>query len=356
MDGEVFALLQNSLGGEVVNAGVIPKQSGEPFRVVREGNAFEPLAPDMRGHFDSHRVRKARNEAGIHDVNGCLFVAGVAEDALDDGHNALFDFEFDGRFEHAERGAVQHVKVEDALMISHFMSPLDILANMAVGSDGQKVESLQNVAEESAVGPCSRRFGAPDIRQPGFALGSGDVAGCLDIFEDVGIAEHFFEESGRLGEDVRISVFAACAIASRDEDAEMVEARRPQLEFAKRHVEHERQISLERGDFVAQPDKAQVRELAEHRGGDGGHRVREIENEGVGAEACAVFTDVENRRRDAQSMEQPAGAAVLSVHLRNAVLKGDHPVLVPEFKAITHFNRDDDKIRPFQRLASIGVG
>ena len=55
-------------------------------------------------------------------------------------------------------------------------------------------------------------------------------------------------------------------------------------------------------------------------------------------------------------MEHAAGAAVFAVHLVNTELLRHLPVLIPQFKTISHFNRRNNKISAFKSCFSVELG
>jgi hypothetical protein len=73
-------------------------------------------------------------------------------------------------------------------------------------------------------------------------------------------------------------------------------------------------------------------------------------------EAQEVCADLQDRGDDAQRVEQPARPAVLTVHLPQAVLLGDAPVLLPEPEAVAHLDGDDAEVRAPQGLGPLGGG
>ena len=74
------------------------------------------------------------------------------------------------------------------------------------------------------------------------------------------------------------------------------------------------------------------------------------------ADALDVGADVENRRNDAERMEQAARAAVFAIDLLIAELLRNAPILFPQIKTVADFDGNDAERRLMQGVLSGGRG
>ncbi|MPN55485.1 hypothetical protein SDC9_203167 [bioreactor metagenome] len=126
------------------------------------------------------------------------------------------------------------------------------------------------------------------------------------------------------------------------------------LQVLEWRLENRRQIPFQRGNLVAHADELQERVFAQHRRHDGCHRVGIVEHIRVGTQLDDVVAYRYNHRRDAQRMENPARAAILAIHLTDAVLLRHRPILIPQFEPFADLDRDDHHAGSRQSFAPVG--
>ncbi len=302
------------------------------------------------GHFDNEPIRQVLDEAVVGDVDRFFDIASIGEDALDDRDDALFEAQLDVGLGVGQVFFVEAVKIEDAFVVSHIVSPGDVLAKVAVAGYGHEAKFLENDLEDTPLGP---GFGR-NRRQ--FFKRLRPLAGLFEVLVHRIHRGHVPKELGRFGADIGIGVFAGVDIFGGEHTAKVVQPASAHFQLLVGDAQDLGQEIAQRSDLMAHADELEVREGAGDGGADAAHRVAEIEDGRLGANFHHVGADIEDGRDDAQRVEQPAGAAILAVHLAHAVLLGDTPILLPKLKAVADLDRADQEICALEGLGAVGGG
>ncbi len=315
--------MDNGLSGQVVNGYLIHEEAGKAAWNRTQRNPMHAVFVDDGGDFHDNPIREVFDQAVVSDVHSGFLVTRVGEDAFHDGDDALAYFKLNLRLYMAEVLFVETIEVENALVIGDFISPVDVLAKMAVAGDRHEAELLQNFLEDSPLGP-------------GFGSDMGIILrflrplpGLFEILVDAIQRGHRSKELGGLFANIRISIFSGSFVFSSKNAAEVVQAGGADFQLFVGHAQDFGQESGQRADFVAHADELQVWEGTMHGGTDAAHGVAEIEDGRIWADLLGVGADFQDGRGDAQRVEQSAGAAVLAVDLGNAILLGHAPVHLP---------------------------
>ena len=123
--------------------------------------------------------------------------------------------------------------------------------------------------------------------------------------------------------------------------------------YARRVYAHPARDAKAHGDgTIAQAHIALPRGIAHHRFGHDAHRVREVDEPGVGAELFHVADDVENDRDGAERLEHSAGSVGLLADepvLEGDALVGDARVQLPHAKLRSHKVHARKGLPPIER-------